>query len=275
MAASRGALGALISLSIRLEATAGGVAGVEKSQSIQPHAPDRRAALLSCRPKSSPFPARCGANSTRRKPAGSPPDPLPPSARSGRGQRRRPSRRRKCLKGSAMALGPLKFLMFWDQAPSGGKLRCLKYAIKPTTCAPPTAALLSCLPKPPLVSPRLSHPSYRIRAPGFLTKPFRDQALLDAIHLGLSRDKAARENRRTLAALNARFASLSPRERDIMLQVVSGRLSKQIAGDMGIAEATVKVHRSRLMRKMRARSLPELGRMADKLKLGPDETQHF
>jgi FixJ family two-component response regulator len=109
----------------------------------------------------------------------------------------------------------------------------------------------------------------------FLTKPFRDQALLDAIHLGLSRDGAARENRKTLAALKERFASLSPRERDILLQVVRGRLSKQIAGDMGIAEATVKVHRSRLMRKMKARSLPELGRMADKLKLGSDEPLHF
>jgi FixJ family two-component response regulator len=109
----------------------------------------------------------------------------------------------------------------------------------------------------------------------FLTKPFRDQALLDAIHLGLSRDGAARENRKTLATLKESFASLSPRERDIMLEVVRGRLSKQIAGDMGIAEATVKVHRSRLMRKMKARSLPELGRMADKLKLGSDEPQHF
>jgi FixJ family two-component response regulator len=109
----------------------------------------------------------------------------------------------------------------------------------------------------------------------FLTKPFRDQALLDAIQLGLSRDGAARENRKTLAALKERFASLSPRERDIMLEVVRGRLSKQIAGDMGIAEATVKVHRSRLMRKMKARSLPELGRMADNLKLGYDEPRRF
>jgi FixJ family two-component response regulator len=109
----------------------------------------------------------------------------------------------------------------------------------------------------------------------FLTKPFRDQDLLDAIHLGLSRDRASRENKKTLAALEERFESLSPRERDILLQVVRGRLSKQIAGDIGIAEATVKVHRSRLMRKMKARSLPELGRMAVKLKLGPDEPQHF
>jgi FixJ family two-component response regulator len=109
----------------------------------------------------------------------------------------------------------------------------------------------------------------------FLTKPFRDQDLLDAIHLGLSRDRTSRENNRTLAALKERFGSLSPRERDIMIQVVQGRLSKQIAGVMGIAEATVKVHRSRLMRKMKARSLPELGRMADKLKVGPDEAQHY
>lgn len=104
----------------------------------------------------------------------------------------------------------------------------------------------------------------------FLTKPFRDQELLDAIQLGLSRDGARRENQKALAALRERFASLSPREREIMVQVAHGRLSKQIAGDLGIAEATVKVHRSRLMHKMKARSLPELSRMADKLKLVPD-----
>jgi FixJ family two-component response regulator len=108
----------------------------------------------------------------------------------------------------------------------------------------------------------------------FLTKPFRDQDLLDAIHLGLSRDRATRDNKKALADLTERFASLSPRERDIMLQVVRGRLSKQIAGDMGITESTVKVHRSRAMRKMKARSLPELGRMADKLKLLTDESHY-
>src|ERR1700724_1532175 len=108
----------------------------------------------------------------------------------------------------------------------------------------------------------------------FLTKPFRDQDLLDAINLGLSRDRASRDNKKALAALKERFASLSPRERDIMLEVVRGRLSKQIAGDMGITESTVKVHRSRAMRKMKARSLPELGRMADKLKLLPDEPHY-
>jgi FixJ family two-component response regulator len=105
----------------------------------------------------------------------------------------------------------------------------------------------------------------------FLTKPFRDQDLLDAIQLGLSRDRDRRENEKALATIRERFASLSPRERDIMIEVARGRLSKQIAGDIGIAEATVKVHRSRAMRKMKARSLPELGRMVDKLKLLPEE----
>ena len=108
----------------------------------------------------------------------------------------------------------------------------------------------------------------------FLTKPFRDQELLDAIQLGLSRDRARRENEKVLAALRERFESLSPREREIMIQVAHGRLNKQIALDIGIAEATVKVHRSRLMHKMKARSLPELSRMADKLKLVPVEPQH-
>jgi FixJ family two-component response regulator len=107
----------------------------------------------------------------------------------------------------------------------------------------------------------------------FLTKPFRDQELLDAIQLGLSRDRARRENEEALVALRERFASLSPREREIMIQVARGRLSKQIAGDIGIAEATVKVHRSRLMRKMKAHSLLALSRMAEKLQLVPEEPQ--
>ena len=104
----------------------------------------------------------------------------------------------------------------------------------------------------------------------FLTKPFRDQALLDAIQLGLSRDRARRKDDKDLAVLKERFGSLSPREREIVSQVARGRLSKQIAHDIGIAEATVKVHRSRAMQKMQAGSLPELGRIADKLKLVPD-----
>jgi FixJ family two-component response regulator len=107
----------------------------------------------------------------------------------------------------------------------------------------------------------------------FLSKPFRDQDLLDAIQLGLSRDRARRKEERDLAALRERFGSLSPREREIVSQVARGRLSKQIAFDIGIAEATVKVHRSRAMQKMKAGSLPELGRMADKLKLVSDEPQ--
>jgi len=104
----------------------------------------------------------------------------------------------------------------------------------------------------------------------FLTKPFRDQDLLEAIQLGLSRDRARREKEMALAELRERFASLSPREREIVVQVARGRLSNQIAHDIGIAEATVKVHRSRAMEKMNAGSLPELGRMAEKLNLVPD-----
>jgi FixJ family two-component response regulator len=107
----------------------------------------------------------------------------------------------------------------------------------------------------------------------FLTKPFRDQDLLDAIQLGLSRDRARRENDKDLARLRERFGSLSRREREIVIQVARGRLSKQIAHEIGIAEATVKVHRSRAMQKMQAGSLPELGRMADKLKLVPGTPQ--
>src|SRR6202051_864414 len=108
----------------------------------------------------------------------------------------------------------------------------------------------------------------------FLTKPFRDQELLEAIQLGLSRDHARRENEKALAAIRGRFESLSSREREIMIEVARGRLSKQIAGDIGIAEATVKVHRSRAMRKMNVRSLPELGRMIDRLKLVSEKPQH-
>jgi FixJ family two-component response regulator len=108
----------------------------------------------------------------------------------------------------------------------------------------------------------------------FLTKPFRDQDLLDAIEVGLARDRARRACEKAVASIRARFEALTPREREIMVHVTQGRLCKQIAGDIGIAESTVKVHRSRLMRKMKARSLPDLSRMADKLRLVPDELQH-
>jgi FixJ family two-component response regulator len=101
----------------------------------------------------------------------------------------------------------------------------------------------------------------------FLTKPFRDQDLIDAIQVGLARDQARRENEKALSMLRTHFESLSSREREIMIQVAQGRLSKQIAGELGISEVTVKVHRSNLMRKMNVHSLPELGRVADKLNL--------
>jgi FixJ family two-component response regulator len=101
----------------------------------------------------------------------------------------------------------------------------------------------------------------------FLTKPFRDQELLDAVHLGLARDSARLENEKAVAALHARFETLTPREREVMTLVATGRLNKQIAGDIGVSEITVKVHRGQVMRKMKASSLPDLARMADKLKL--------
>ena len=106
----------------------------------------------------------------------------------------------------------------------------------------------------------------------FLTKPCRQQDLIEAIQLGLARDRARRENEESLRALRTRFEALTLREREIMIQVVQGRLSKQIAHDLGISEVTVKVHRGNLMRKMGVRSLPELGRMADKLKLVSEKT---
>ena len=86
----------------------------------------------------------------------------------------------------------------------------------------------------------------------------------------LSGDRARRASEKDLAGLRERFEALSPREREIMVHVTQGRLCKQIAADIGLSEGTVKVHRSRLMRKMKAGSLPELSRMADKLKLAPE-----
>ena len=101
----------------------------------------------------------------------------------------------------------------------------------------------------------------------FLTKPFREQALLDAIQLGLEKDRSRRQEEAALGDLRARLETLSVREREVMVRVVRGRLSKQIAADFGISETTVKVHRSNVTRKMKARSLSELTRMADKPKL--------
>ena len=107
----------------------------------------------------------------------------------------------------------------------------------------------------------------------FLTKPFRDQDLLDAIQLGLARDRAWLENERVIAALRARFETLTAREREVMALVVVGRLNKQIAHDIGISEITVKMHRGQVMRKMNATSLPDLARMADKLNFSGEKSQ--
>ncbi len=106
----------------------------------------------------------------------------------------------------------------------------------------------------------------------FLTKPFRDQDLLDAVNVGLARDRARRQNEEALSALRVRFEVLTPRERAILIQVAQGRLNKQIAGEMGITETTVKVHRSNMMRKVKATSLAELCRMVDKLKILPENS---
>jgi FixJ family two-component response regulator len=103
----------------------------------------------------------------------------------------------------------------------------------------------------------------------FLTKPFRDQDLLDAILSGLERDRAHRDKDEVFAELQARFNTLTTREREVMGQVVTGRLNKQIATDIGVSEHTVKLHRGAVLRKMEAASLAELVLMAEGLKASP------
>ena len=97
----------------------------------------------------------------------------------------------------------------------------------------------------------------------FLTKPFRDQDLLDAIHQAIDSDRAARELRAKTVELRRRYESLTPREREVMQLVVSGLLNKQIAGELGASEVTIKMHRGQVMHKMRAESVVELLRMAE------------
>ena len=104
----------------------------------------------------------------------------------------------------------------------------------------------------------------------FLTKPFRDQDMLDAVASALARDRARREEHLKVEALKAQFATLSPRERQVMAHVAAGKMNKQIAGDLGLSEITVKIHRGAAMHKMNARSLADLVRMAEVLKLHPE-----
>lgn len=102
----------------------------------------------------------------------------------------------------------------------------------------------------------------------FLAKPFRDQDMLDAVTAALDRDRARRSEEGNVTEIRERFAKLSPREQQVMMLVTAGKMNKQVAGDLGLSEITVKIHRAAAMRKMEARTLADLVRMADMLKAG-------
>jgi len=102
----------------------------------------------------------------------------------------------------------------------------------------------------------------------FLTKPFRDQDMLDAVTTAIERDRGRRDEAKVLSDLRAAFANLTPRERQVMALVTAGLMNKQIAAEIGVAEITVKIHRGHIMRKMAAKSLPDLVRMAQMLGIG-------
>ncbi len=102
----------------------------------------------------------------------------------------------------------------------------------------------------------------------FLTKPFRDQDMIDAVTVAIQRDEARRSAEAQLAELHDRLATLSPREQQVMRLVVSGKMNKQVAGDLSLSEVTIKIHRGAVMRKMKARTLADLVRMAEALGIG-------
>jgi FixJ family two-component response regulator len=105
----------------------------------------------------------------------------------------------------------------------------------------------------------------------FLTKPFREQSLLDAINAGIEKDRQRRDGLKLVLELQQRFQRLTPREREVFALIVTGRPNKQVAAELGLSEMTVKVHRSQVTKKMRATSIVELARIADRLGLSVDK----